>query len=69
MTTTEYQVTGMTCEHCERSVTEEVTQIDGIDAIDVSAVTGKLILTSSAVLDDAKVLAAVSEAGYEAVRS
>lgn len=69
MTTTEYQVTGMTCEHCERSVTEEVTQIDGIDAIDVSAVTGKLILTSSTDLDDAKVLAAVSEAGYEAVRS
>lgn len=69
MTTTEYQVTGMTCEHCERSVTEEVTQIDGIDSIDVSAVTGKLIVTSSAVLDDAKVFAAVSEAGYEAVRS
>ena len=69
MTTTEYQVTGMTCEHCERSVTEEVTQIDGIDAIDVSAVTGKMILTSSADVDDAKVLAAVSEAGYEAVRS
>ena len=28
-TTTEYQVTGMTCGHCEMSVREEVSEIPG----------------------------------------
>jgi len=69
MTTTEYAVTGMTCAHCERSVTAEVTQVDGVTAIDVSAATGTLIVTSSAPLDDDAVIAAVDEAGYQAVRA
>jgi copper chaperone CopZ len=68
MTTTEYAVTGMTCAHCERSVTAEVTQIDGVTAIDVNAATGALIVTSDAPLDDAAVIAAVDEAGYLAAR-
>ena len=69
MTTTEYAVTGMTCVHCERSVTAEVIQVDGVTAIDVSAATGTLIVTSSAPLDDDAVIAAVDEAGYQAVRA
>lgn len=69
MTTTEYQVTGMTCGHCEMSVREEVGQIAGVDQIEVSAQTGRLVVTASAPLDDAAVLAAVDEAGYSAVRA
>ncbi|GAB2526448.1 heavy-metal-associated domain-containing protein [Paramicrobacterium agarici] len=69
MTTSEYQVTGMTCGHCEMSVREEVSQIPGVEHIDVSAETGKLVVTSSAPLDDADVLNAVDEAGYEAARA
>lgn len=64
----EYQVTGMTCGHCEMSVREEVSQIAGVEEIQVSAKTGALIVTSAAGLDDAAVLAAVDEAGYSAVR-
>lgn len=69
MTTTQYQVTGMTCGHCEASVREEVSQIAGVDAIEVSASTGLLSVTASAPLSDADVLAAVDEAGYSAVRA
>lgn len=69
MSTTEYQVTGMTCSHCEMSVREEVGQIAGVDQIEVSARTGRLVVTASAPLDDAAVLAAVDEAGYSAVRA
>ncbi|WP_230101430.1 heavy-metal-associated domain-containing protein [Microbacterium sp. Bi121] len=69
MSTTEYQVTGMTCGHCEMSVREEVGQVAGVDAIEVSAQTGKLVVTASAPLDDAAILAAVDEAGYSAVRA
>lgn len=65
--TSEYQVTGMTCAHCEAAVRGEVSQIPGVERVDVSADTGRLVVTSSAPLDPAAVLAAVDEAGYEAV--
>lgn len=64
----EYQVTGMTCGHCEMSVREEVSQIAGVQEIQVSAQTGKLVVSSTGDLDDTLVLAAVEEAGYSAVR-
>ena len=68
MTANEYQVTGMTCGHCEMSVREEVSEISGVTDIQVSAQTGKLVVSTSGEVDDAKVLAAVEEAGYTAVR-
>lgn len=69
MATNEYQVTGMTCGHCEMSIREEVSQIPGVEDIQVSAQTGKLVVSSDAPIDDAAVLAAVDEAGYSAVRA
>ena len=68
MATNEYAVTGMTCGHCEMSIREEVGQLPGVTDIQVSAQTGKLFVTAAELLDDAKVLAAVDEAGYSAVR-
>lgn len=69
MTTTTYTVTGMTCGHCEGSVRSEVSKLQGITAIDVSATSGRLVVTSESPLDDSAVLAAVDEAGYSAVRA
>ena len=68
MTTTEYRVTGMTCGHCETAVGDEVGRLDGVAVLEVSAATGRLLVESSTELDDDAVLAAVDEAGYEAVR-
>lgn len=68
MAANEYQVTGMTCGHCEMSVREEVSEISGVTDIQVSAQTGKLVVSASDEVDDAEVLAAVEEAGYTAVR-
>ncbi|WP_223694909.1 heavy-metal-associated domain-containing protein [Leifsonia poae] len=69
MTTNEYQVTGMTCGHCEMSVREEVGQLAGVEGIQLSAQTGRLVVTATETVDDAQVLAAVAEAGYSAVRA
>ena len=68
MSTSEYQVTGMTCGHCELSIREEVGTVAGVQDIDVSAKTGRLVVTSAEPIDDA-VIAAVEEAGYRAVRA
>ena len=69
MATNEYQVTGMTCGHCEMSIREEVGEIAGVEDIQVSAQMGTLVVTGSDAVDDAHVLAAVEEAGYRAVRA
>lgn len=66
---TSYAVTGMTCGHCESAVREEVSALAGVTAVDVSAATGRLVITSDAPLADEDVVAAVDEAGYQAVRS
>lgn len=68
MSTTEFQVSGMTCGHCEMSVREEVEKIPGVESIEVSAQTGRLVVSATAVDADA-VIAAVDEAGYRAVVS
>jgi copper chaperone len=63
--TSTYGVTGMTCEHCVRSVTEEVSEVPGVTAVDVDLDSGRLTVTGAA--DDSAVRAAVVEAGYQVV--
>ena len=64
MSTTTYTVTGMTCGHCVRSVTEEVTALPGVADVDVDLATGALTVHSTTPVDDDVVRAAVEEAGY-----
>lgn len=68
MAEVEYQITGMTCGHCEMSVREEVGEVAGVNVVSVSADTGVLVVESAAEIDDALIVAAVDEAGYAAVR-
>jgi copper chaperone len=67
MSTATYTVTGMTCGHCVASVTEEVSQVPGVTAVDVDLAGGGLTVTSEAPVDEAAIRAAVEEAGYEVV--
>jgi copper ion binding protein len=64
MTTAAYTVDGMTCDHCVRSVTEEIGSIDGVTEVRVDLSTGGVTVTSEQPLDAAQVRAAVEEAGY-----
>lgn len=68
MTTAEFQVSGMSCGHCEVAIRGEVSRIAGVESIDVSATTGRLIVTSAEPVSDQAVLAAVDEAGYSAAK-
>lgn len=67
MIKSEFRVTGMTCGHCEGAVRRELEKLPGISGIEVSAKASSLTFTSEAPIDEAQVLAAVDEAGYEAV--
>jgi copper chaperone CopZ len=63
-----YFVPGMSCGHCRAAITTEVTAIDGVEAIDVDLDT-KLVRISGENLNDAALVAAIDEAGYDAVRA
>lgn len=69
MTTTEFQVTGMTCGHCELSIREEVQEVPGVESVEVSHQTGKLVVSGNGSVDDEAVITAVQAAGYQGVRS
>jgi copper chaperone CopZ len=61
-----YAVAGMTCEHCTVAVAQEVTKVDGVQAVDVDLDT-KLVHVHGTGVDAAAVVAAIDEAGYDAV--
>jgi copper ion binding protein len=65
MTTTTYDVTGMTCQHCVHAVTTEVTTIDGVHDVAVDVAAGTVTVSSEAPLPVDAVRAAIDEAGYE----
>ncbi len=66
-TTQSWTVTGMTCDHCVASVTEEVTELPGVESVDVVLETGALTVTSAEPLAESAVRAAVEDAGYALV--
>jgi copper chaperone len=62
--TSEYVVTGMTCDHCVRSVREEVSEVEGVERVDVELTSGRLTVAGAGFSDD-QIKTAVAEAGYE----
>jgi copper chaperone CopZ len=65
MTETTFPVIGMVCGHCADSVTEELSLVAGVTAVDVDVANGTVTVTSDRDLDPADMRAAVTEAGYE----
>ncbi|MEV5476436.1 heavy-metal-associated domain-containing protein [Streptomyces sp. NPDC052207] len=65
--TTVYKVSGMSCGHCEGSVSGEISAITGVSAVTAVASTGEVTVVSAAPLADEAVQAAVDEAGFELV--
>jgi len=61
---TTFQVTGMTCGHCQRAVTEEISGIPGIQGVTVDLATGSVTVTATQPVDRTDVAHAVGEAGY-----
>jgi copper chaperone len=65
MTSQTFTVTGMTCGHCVASVTEEISEIPGVESVDVVLDSGAVTVTSSQPLEEQSVRTAVEEAGYQ----
>ena len=66
MASATYRVTGMTCGHCVRAVSAELTGLGGVTGVSVDLVPGgtsAVMVTSEAPLDGQAVAAALDEAG------
>ncbi|MCK2214340.1 copper ion binding protein [Actinomadura sp. ATCC 31491] len=63
--TATYTVKGMTCGHCVSSVKEEVGEVAGVTSVEVELESGRLTVGSDEPIDEARIAAAVEEAGYE----
>lgn len=64
---TTFEVTGMTCAHCQRAVTEQIAAVDGVESVTVDLATATVTVTASQPVDRADIAAAVDEAGYTLV--
>jgi copper chaperone CopZ len=67
MSTTTWTVTGMTCGHCVKAVTEEISTIVGVTDVAVELESGLVTVTAEVDPTVEAVAAAVDEAGYTLV--
>lgn len=64
MTRTELTVNGMTCAHCERAVTEELLNVEGVGGVGVDVASGQVVIEHALPISRAAVERAIDEAGY-----
>jgi copper chaperone CopZ len=59
-----YQVPGISCDHCRLAIAREVSQVAGVETVEVD-VDAKRVAVRGEQLDDGAVRAAIDEAGYD----
>jgi copper ion binding protein len=64
VSTLTYSVPGVSCEHCQRAIEGEVSQVEGVESVDVD-LDAKTVTVSGEPLDGLAIVAAIDEAGYE----
>lgn len=68
MSTTSYQVTGLTCGHCVTAVTGQLRALPEVSDVQVDLVAGgvsTVTVTSAEPLTGQRIAAALDEAGYQ----
>jgi copper chaperone len=64
MSTLTYNVPDISCDHCKHAIESEVSQVQGVASVDVD-VQAKTVTVSGDSLDEAAIVGAIDEAGYE----
>ncbi len=66
MTTTTYHVAGISCDHCVRSITNEVKDVAGVRTVNIDIPT-KIVTIEHADVAPLMLVAAINEAGFDEV--
>lgn len=72
MATKVVKATGLTCNHCALSVTEEVSEVEGVESVVVDVVKdgeSTVTIEHTEPVSDTAINAAIAEAGYDVVQS
>ena len=59
-----YTVPGIHCNHCALSIKEEVSEVEGVDGVEVD-IDAKVVTIRGEQLSDDTLRAAIAEAGYQ----
>lgn len=60
-----YDIVGMTCDHCVRAITEEVSSLAGVSEVHVDLAAAKVYITTHEPVTTKQLREAVEEAGYQ----
>jgi copper chaperone len=60
-----FSVPGIHCDHCKAAVTRELEDVSGVESVELDLET-KLVTVGGDGLDNAALVAAIDEAGYDA---
>ena len=64
--TVTYRVPGVSCEHCRSAIVTEVSNVAGVESVDVD-LEAKTVTIGGDALEEQALIAAIDEAGYEVV--
>jgi copper ion binding protein len=64
MRTLTYSVPGVSCAHCRQAIEGEVSQVDGVESVEVN-LEAKTVTVSGEPLDETAIVGAIDDAGYE----
>ena len=58
-------IEGMSCDHCIKHVTNALSDLDGVNSVDVNLSGNYAIITTANEVNDADIKAALDDAGYD----
>jgi copper chaperone len=64
VSTATYSVPGVSCAHCKQAIEGEVSQVQGVESVDVD-LEAKTVTVVAEPLDEQAIIAAIDDAGYE----
>jgi copper ion binding protein len=59
-----YAVPGVSCDHCRRAISTEVSRVSGVDDVQVDLERKVVVVRGDALADD-EIRAAIDDAGYD----
>jgi copper chaperone len=65
VTEKQYKVPEISCEHCVRAITNELTSVPGIEVINIDIPTKVVTIRHTDEVSDEQIVATIAEAGYE----
>jgi copper chaperone len=65
VTEKQYKVPEISCEHCVRAITNELTSVPGIEVINIDIPTKVVTVRHTDDVSDEQIVATIAEAGYE----